>query len=83
MIHLLTAQLTLQLAYRPILEPLPLADYWMAMAIPLAMAVAAVYKAIRLHDLSRLPIQIARLTFQIIILMIAAAVLLKWFTDWI
>jgi len=83
MIHLLTAQFMLQLAYRPILEPLPLANYWMALAIPVALAVSAVYKAIRMRDLSTLPWQTLRLTIQILVLMVLAAALLKWFTDMI
>ena len=71
------------LAYRPVLEPLPLADVWMVLAVPLALAVAAVYKATKLRDLAQLPRQVLRLTVQILIFMVAAAAILKWLTDWI
>ena len=64
------------LAWRPFLDPLPLHDYWMWMILPLAVAIAVVYKTLRLDDLSRLPVETVRLTLLIIVSMIAAGALL-------
>lgn len=66
----------LSLAWRPFLDPLPLHDYWMWLLLPLSVAIAVVYKALKLHDLTHLPLEAAKLTVLIIVSMIAAGALL-------
>lgn len=38
------------LAYRPFLDPLPLHDLWWMLLLPLAVGIAAAYKAVRIPD---------------------------------
>jgi len=65
------------LAWRPFLEPLDLHEHWMWLIIPVAVAIAIVYKALKLDDLRRVPAEAARLTV-IIIAAMAAAGLVLW-----
>jgi len=65
---------TAPLAWTPFLDPLPLSGVWMWLAIPLAAAIAVVYKALKLPDLRDVPAEAARLTFVILIALLAAAV---------
>ena len=66
----------LYLAWRPLLDPMPIDCYWLWLVIPMVVAVAVVYKAIKLDDLSRLPRQAASLSVQFIVLMALAAAVL-------
>lgn len=61
------------LAWTPFLHPLPLHSGWMFLAIPLAAAIAVVYKTLKLEDLATLPAEAARLTIIILIALVAAA----------
>jgi hypothetical protein len=65
--------LPITLAWRPLLDPMPIDAYWLWLAIPMVVAVTVVYKAIKLDDLSQLPRQAASLAVQFIVLMIVAA----------
>ncbi len=69
------------LAWRPFLEPLDLHDHWMWLIIPVALAIAVVYKALKLEDLRRLPFEATRLAAVIIAAMIAAALALWAITE--
>lgn len=69
------------LALRPLLDPLPLDDYWLLLLVPLALAIAIVYKTIKTDDLSRLPRQAAVLTGQILAFMALAAAALWLLTE--
>ncbi|MEQ9453961.1 MAG: hypothetical protein RLN76_05130 [Phycisphaeraceae bacterium] len=62
------------LAWRPFLDPLPIEDVWLWFLIPLSLAVALVYKAIKLPTLERLWIESVLLGFQILAFMALAAV---------
>ena len=63
--------IALVLAFRPFLDPLPtLAGDWLL--VPLIVAIAVVYKTIKLDDLSRLPREATILTAQIAVFMILA-----------
>jgi len=66
----------LVLGWRPLLEPLPVDDLWMWLLIPLTVAIATVYKTLKLEDLHRLSWEIARLSTLILLSMVAAAVVL-------
>lgn len=69
------------LAWRPFFEPLPLDTYWLLLLPPLVLAIAVVYKTIKLDDLSHLPRQALFLTGQIIAFMILAAAALWLVTE--
>lgn len=73
----------LTMAWRPFLDPLPIDRYWLAMLIPLALAISLVYKAIRLSDLKQLPRQAALMAFQMLFYMALAGaavwLVLLWF----
>lgn len=70
------------LAWRPFLDPLPLHGHWMWLLLPLVVAMAIVYKAIRVDDLSHLPRQVAVLVGQILIVLAALAAVLWLITEW-
>lgn len=69
------------LAYRPFLDPLPLATYWLMLMPPMAIAVAVVYKTVRVHDLADLPRQATVLSVQIIAFLLLAAAALWLVTE--
>jgi hypothetical protein len=68
-------------AYRPFLDPLPLDTYWLLLLPPLAIAIAVVYKTIKLEDLSQIPSQAAFLAAQIVAFMVLAAAALWLLTE--
>jgi hypothetical protein len=69
------------LAVRLLLEPLPLDDYWLVLLLPLSIAIAVVYKTIKLDDLTRLPRQASYLAAQIVAFMVLAAAALWLMTE--
>lgn len=69
------------LAYTPFLDPLRLDDYWLVLFVPLVIAVALVYKTIKLQDLTQLPRQAGMLAMQILLVMVLAAVGLWLLTE--
>lgn len=64
------------LAWRPFLEPLPLADHWMWLIIPLSLIISLVYRTLKMKDLTGLVGQTVRLTVMILVFMVAAAIVL-------
>lgn len=64
----------LTFAYRLFLDPLPIDGYWLL--LPLVIAVAMVYKTIKLENLAALPREAAILAAQITVFMILAAIAL-------
>ncbi len=69
------------LAYTPFLQPLDVDAYWLWFIAPLALAIAIVYKTIKLRDLTALPRQSAMLACQIVFLMALAAAVLWVLTE--
>ena len=63
----------LHLAYVPLRDPVPVGDYWLLLLLPLVVAIAVVYKTIKVYDLSRLPREATILSAQIVAFMILAA----------
>lgn len=62
-------------AYRPFLDPIDaLQSSWLWFAIPLALCIAMVYKAVRLPHMHRYWKQVTKMTLQIIGAMILLAV---------
>jgi len=75
--------IALLLAYRPFIDPLPVGPgpaWTLALFLPLVVAVAVAYKAIKLDRLAHVPGQALRLALQIILFMAAAAGLLVLLT---
>lgn len=60
-------------AWTPLFEPLHMDDYWLWFILPLAIGIAVVYKAIRMHRLDRLLHEAAYLATQIVVFMVLAA----------
>ncbi|MFA9479379.1 hypothetical protein ACERK3_13900 [Phycisphaerales bacterium AB-hyl4] len=73
LLHSLTPAL---LAWRPLLDPLPIDNVWMILLLPLSVGVAIVYKTIKLNDMATLPRQAAVLSAQIIVFMLLAAAII-------
>ena len=69
------------LAWRPLLDPLPLHNHWLWLLPPLALAIAVVYKALKLDPPDRLCVQSLRLTAVILLLMAAIAATLWLITE--
>jgi TRAP-type C4-dicarboxylate transport system permease large subunit len=68
------------LAWRPFLEPLPIDAGWLWLCVPLVLAVAVVYKTIKLPHLRDLPLESVKLAAQVLICMAGAALLLSLLT---
>ena len=66
----------LLLAWRPLLEPLPVDRYWLLTLVPLVLGISLVYKAIRMDDLRALPGQALWLTGQVLAFLALGAALL-------
>jgi hypothetical protein len=74
----------LTLAWRPLLDPLSLDMspwFWLVMIVPLAAAIAVVYKTLKLEDLRRLPVEATRLTVLIVAAMALAGAMLWALTE--
>lgn len=59
------------LAYRPFIDPIDIQRIWYFLLVPLALGIALAYKAVRIPDLRDLPRQVAIMTVQTIIGMLA------------
>lgn len=68
-------------SFVPMRDPLPVSLPTWVLLVPLALAIAVVYKAIKLDDLSTLPRQAAYLALQIVLFMVAAGVVLYVVTE--
>lgn len=71
----------LLLAWRPLLDPIDIDRHWVWLLVPLVVAVALVYKTLKLPTLKHLAIETARLSLYILFLMLLAAVLLWIFVE--
>ncbi len=61
------------LAYTPFMQPLPgLWDYWAWLLLPLCLGVSVVYKAIKVRNMRKVPIQALMIALYILISMAAA-----------
>jgi hypothetical protein len=58
------------LGYTPLLDPLPYEPYWLVLLLPLVLAIALVYKTIKLPSLATLPQQAVRLGGEILVFMV-------------
>ena len=62
-----------ELPYRPFIDPLDLRGWWWVLLFPMALGVAVVYKAVRLHTLERYWRQVGLMTLQIVLGMVMLA----------
>jgi len=70
------------LAYIPFLDPLDVFhDWWFLLVIPLAFGISIIYKAMRMASLQGYWRQVAVMTTQIVLAMIAGAILLTLFVE--
>ena len=69
------------IGYTPFLDPLAVGEFWLLLLVPLVLAIAIVYKAIKLEDLSQLPRQVTWLSLQIVCFMVLAAAILWLLTE--
>ncbi len=74
-------QSVLSLGYRPFIDPLNLHTYWLLTLPALAVAIALIYKTIKLDDLKDLPRETAALSGQIVLFMVVAAAVLWLVTE--
>lgn len=65
----------MMLAWRPFIDPLDLHGMWFLFLIPLSLGIAVVYKAVRLRSMDRYWQNVAVMTGQIIVGMIALGAL--------
>ena len=61
------------LAYRPFLEPIPLEGFWLLLLVPLILAVAIIYKSVKIENMALLPRQVVMMAAQILAFMVMAA----------
>ena len=61
------------LAYRPFLEPIPLEGFWLLLLVPLILAVAIIYKSVKIENMALLPRQAVMMAAQILAFMVMAA----------
>lgn len=73
--------LSLLLAYRPFLEPLPIDDYWLWGVVPVVLAVCLVYKLVKDEDLDGVFRRAVGLTTQVLLFMALAAAVLWVVTE--
>ena len=71
---------TTVLGYQPFMEPLPIDAAWFWFVIPLVLAVAVVYKTLKLPDLRSLPKESLLLAGQVLLFLALAAVGLSLLT---
>lgn len=63
--------LAAELAYRPFIDPINLQRGWYFLLLPLSLGIAIAYKAVRVRDMRAYPREVAVMTVQIIIAMLA------------
>lgn len=68
-------------AYVPFVTPLPIADYWAWLLLPLCVAVAVVYKTIKCYRVRQVPWEATVITLWILASMagVAAAILVAYY----
>lgn len=64
------------LAWVPFRDPMPVYNWWYFLLIPLALGISLVYKALRVHDLRSLWVQTLVMTLQVVLGMVALAIVL-------
>ena len=77
------ALISLTCAWRPFLDPLPIDRYWLWLILPMVLAIAVVYKAVKIPhpSLGVMTIQSLKLAGQIFAVLLGAAAVLLFLTE--
>lgn len=73
--------MSLVLAWRPFLDPLPAQDWWWALLLPLTLGIAVAYKAVKVRDMRRFWRQALAMWAQVVLGMLAVAAALYVFVE--
>ncbi len=75
--------MSVTVAWRPFLDPLPIDRYWLLLIFPLVLAIAVVYKAVKIPHpgLAVMTVQSLKLAGQIVGVLVAAAAVLLFLTE--
>lgn len=75
--------LELLAAYRPFIDPLDLQRTWYLLLLPLCFGIAVTYKAVRVPDLSRYWVEVAKFTAQLVLSVVVVGGLMTWVVLWV
>lgn len=80
---LFTGLLSLTMAWRPLLDPLPVDQYWLWLVLPMVMAISVVYKAVKIPNpgLAVMTVQSLKLALQIFAVLVGASAVLLFLTE--
>lgn len=70
-------------AYRPLIDPLAMQETWYFLLLPLCFGIAVTYKAVRVPDLSKYWIEVAKFTVQLVLSVVLVGGLLTWVVLWV
>jgi hypothetical protein len=70
----LLAPFTLAQSWRPMLDPMPISEYWPFLLIPLSLGISIAYKAVRVGSREAYLKSIVVMTTQIVLAMIAMGI---------
>ncbi|MFG0247888.1 MAG: hypothetical protein ACF8OB_03300 [Phycisphaeraceae bacterium JB051] len=75
--------MALTVAWRPFLDPMPIDRYWLLLIFPLVLAIAVVYKAVKIPQpgLAVMTVQSLKLAGQIVGVLAGAAAVLLFLTE--
>ena len=62
------------LAYRPLIDPMPIQAYWLWLVIPLCLLFSVVYKSVKCNTIDEIPRASLEITFWILLAMGSVAV---------
>ena len=78
----MTATLASASGWVPFMTPMPIWGIWWLLVLPLIVAVAIVYKAVKCESTRRVPIESAKLSVYILAFMGVGAIALALFVEW-
>ena len=75
--------MSVTLAWRPFLDPMPIDRYWLLLIFPLVLAIAVVYKAVKIPQpgLAVMTVHSRKLAGQIVGVLAGAAAVLLFLTE--
>ena len=75
--------MSVTLAWRPFLDPMPIDRYWLLLIFPLVLAIAVVYKAVKIPQpgLAVMTVQSLKLAGQIVGVLAGAVAVLLFLTE--
>jgi hypothetical protein len=79
----MTSMTSLVLAYTPFVDPINVHRWWYLLLVPMALGISVAYKAIRIPDLRNFPREVAVMTVQIVIAMMALGAASYFFVQYV